>query len=461
MDNKELRRELQKIHTAVFKRFIYVTDQVKHGELEHWEPIPADLNLDTFEFLRGDCVLATEKIIGRGVVKPIGEFEVGDEVLSYDFKTKSYVYKPIISKKKTGVLPVFMVKFSNKQVIHVTADSPMWTRSAERSGASYIKTLLGDIDLSNWWKKKVPSIRKLEVEAVDVEWLNEDLCFVLGHFLAEGFVSKNKSKVVTCGKEIDSHVIPRLNENKIPYTRYENNSGVPCLRYLSSKFKDFLAPILRNSSTMDLPDWVKYLPDHKIRAILDGYWEGDGHITSRNTKMYSTSCDDLADLICFLSFRLGEPIYKYKQEKHGGVGNKPIWRLEYNKNSRFNRDYGYPGLSEATIRSITPIGDHETVDITVADTETFIYESGIVAHNCEEFARVCRKLCKDKGYLTRLVVCYDETGAGHCVLDVDGYVLDNRFKKVMTKLKLERRGYKWVAVSGFNDGDPWFKVKQR
>jgi predicted transglutaminase-like cysteine proteinase len=80
--------------------------------------------------------------------------------------------------------------------------------------------------------------------------------------------------------------------------------------------------------------------------------------------------------------------------------------------------------------------------------------------DCDDFAMMCRKLVREAGIEeSRLLVCYDETGEGHLVLEVKGYVLDNRSRKLETKDSLTKTGYKWVAISGYNPGDQWYGVK--
>lgn len=78
-----------------------------------------------------------------------------------------------------------------------------------------------------------------------------------------------------------------------------------------------------------------------------------------------------------------------------------------------------------------------------------------IVGDCEDFALACRKLCRDADIDTRLVVCFTEDGEGHCVLECEGWILDNRYKKVMSRDDLD---YKWLAISGFNPGDDWHKI---
>jgi len=81
-----------------------------------------------------------------------------------------------------------------------------------------------------------------------------------------------------------------------------------------------------------------------------------------------------------------------------------------------------------------------------------------VTGDCEDFALACRKLLRETDLPSRLVFCLDETGEGHAVLESGGWILDNRQRKVLSKQKLEKIGYRFVLISGFEPGDPWHKL---
>lgn len=81
-----------------------------------------------------------------------------------------------------------------------------------------------------------------------------------------------------------------------------------------------------------------------------------------------------------------------------------------------------------------------------------------IVGDCEDFALACRKLCRDQGIPSRLVICKVETGEGHCVLEVAGWILDNRCRGVISRDRLEKRGYEWMLISGYEPGDPWQKL---
>jgi len=96
----------------------------------------------------------------------------------------------------------------------------------------------------------------------------------------------------------------------------------------------------------------------------------------------------------------------------------------------------------------------------VMPPEDFSGFSTIVG-DCEDFALACRKLAREADLRSRLIYCTVANGSGHCVLEVDGYILDNNESKVRTREDMSIKGYKWIAISGYNSGDKWFKIKNK
>lgn len=73
--------------------------------------------------------------------------------------------------------------------------------------------------------------------------------------------------------------------------------------------------------------------------------------------------------------------------------------------------------------------------------------------DCEDFALVCRQLLASDGIESDLVHCRTETGEGHLVCSVDGYILDNRNTWVHRRDDLP---YQWLSI-GKPDGT-WLKI---
>ena len=378
----------------------YEYDIDNYGVTEYWA-----LPFETLKQKDGDCVFVEEEIYTKEGIKKVGDLKVGELILSYDFEQQKFVYKPIRNIIKKGKLPLKRVHFRNGTDIFVTENHPMIVRKNQTGNSQYIKQHLSDIDLTRWWKRKVPVAMSIPYETKDVEWLNVELCYVIGHFLAEGWVEGGH--VSSSGYETIESIIPLLELNNVPFSEYKNNSGVPCIRFLKSNFKDFLKSILTNSFDLHLPEWVFHLPKEKLKAIFDGYYLGDGHREDKYVRLdggksnkeycLSTSSDQFASDLQRIALQLGFSLYNYKQLNHQGVGTKPIWRMIYNPNSYFVRDYGYKKISEVSIAYIEDFEDGEVVDFEVEDTHNFVFKNGIISHNCDSQALLLASMIVGSG----------------------------------------------------------------
>lgn len=77
--------------------------------------------------------------------------------------------------------------------------------------------------------------------------------------------------------------------------------------------------------------------------------------------------------------------------------------------------------------------------------------------DCDDFALMCRKMLRYEDIPNRLVYCIVETGGGHLVCEVEGWILDNRYGQVMRR---DDMPYSWVSLSGYEEGDSWRIIKQ-
>lgn len=388
--------EIQKFIVRFAK---YKTDDKTNQCPEFWQ-----FPFESIQSGIGDCVANYEEIYTKEGIKKVGDLVVGDLVLSYDLEKKEYCYKPITKIWEKGLLPLKRTHLRNGQWIDITDNHPLWVRNSQKESI-YEKTYLKDIDLTKWWKRKSPIAKKIPYEVKDIEWLTEELCFIIGHYIAEGWCES--SKISTSGYDIIDKIISILEKYNIPFTEYNNNSGVPCLRFLKSDFKEYLKLFKSNSFDIHIPEEIFHLPEEKLLFFMNGFLLGDDHCgnypnpygkySSNKQECYSTSSEQWARDIQRIGLQLGTPYHIWKQEHHGGCGTKPIYRITYNSNSHFLKDFGYEGISEVSISFIEDLEEVEMRDFEVADTHTFIFKNGLISHQCEDFGITMASLMINAG----------------------------------------------------------------
>ncbi|MDD2721615.1 MAG: transglutaminase-like cysteine peptidase [Gallionella sp.] len=87
--------------------------------------------------------------------------------------------------------------------------------------------------------------------------------------------------------------------------------------------------------------------------------------------------------------------------------------------------------------------------IAAADTD------GIITGDCEDFALLCREELNKLGVPNRLALCAIPSGEFHIVCETNGWILDCRYKSVMTANELP---YRWISISGYEAGEPWREI---
>ena len=419
-----------KILKYVHKVIKYTGDNSTHNVNEFWQHPE-----ETIQSGKGDCIANYEEIYTDEGIKSVGELDVGDKVLSYDFNKEQYCYKPITKIWEKGKLPIKRAHLRNGQHIDITDNHPLWVRINQQGKSKYEKRYLKDINLSRWWNRKLPIAKKIPYIIKDISWLNKELCFALGHFLAEGHT--DKSHVNSCGYELIHYIIPILEKNNIPFSESKNNSGVPTINFLKSDFKEFLKKQLDNSFYIHLEKELFHLPKHKLKAILDGFWLGDGHngnypdkrgYESNKAECYSTSSEQLAKDIQRIGLQIGRTFHIWKQMNHQGFGKKPIYRITYNPKSHFLKNFGYKDISEVSISYIEDLGKTKMRDFEVKDTHTFVFKNGIISHQCEDGSLLIKALCNLAGvpdYKIKVCAGWVEYGSGTCGHAYCIYLRDN------------------------------------
>jgi len=469
IEQYDLKKKTNNETALACQKFVYNFLKYKFDEESSECPEFWEFPFEAIQFGVGDCVAYYEEIFTKEGIKQIGNLKIGDEILSYDFTNQKFCYKPITNIWEKGKLDICRVLFRNGQTIDVSENHPFWIRQTQKDSI-YEKTYLKDIDLLKWWKRKTPIARKIPYNIKDIEWITEELCFVIGHFLAEGWHEK-EGKIRSSGYELLENIIPILEKNDIPYSEYTNTSGVPCITFLKSEFKSFLRLFKEDSFKIHIPEVIFHLPENKLEALINGFYLGNGHYgnypdkrgyASNKQEVLSTSSKKLAEDIQRMGLQLGKTYHIWKQVKHGGLGKKPIYRITYNPKSHFLKEYGYPNISEISIREYEKIGKIRMLDFEVQDTNSYVFKNGIIGHNCEDGAILIAALMINAGVPSfRVKVTAGSVLADPNVAPSEDNIGGHGYAIYLADRSDSERGLEWVILDWCYLPDPDTPIEKK
>jgi len=220
----------------------------------------------------------------------------------------------------------------------------------------------------------------------------EDLCWLLGHYAAEGSVDKTMANFRVCGSK---HDVDRCEKILKGFGDFRSHRGVTekhtgtevhYLAITSSVVIQIFAELFGlGARNKQIPSFVFHLDKHSKEAFLDGYNTGDGHAIelSNSTKQIATTISPkLLGGICLLNKYLGKDL-----------------SLTYREPDQFYDNHSRNGTTYSCYQDVTRRRNSKSVvqvnqgktkewvyDLIVPETHNFCDAAGmIVVHNCDEF----------------------------------------------------------------------------
>ena len=305
---------------------------------------------DPFEYWRERCVLPGEEITLLDGPKKIEDVTYGDQALTHMGRYRRVL--DLGNQEYEG--KVYQLKPRYRTAINVTADHPIWTLREDGGQFIHVQDLKpndkilfpvdrriedkefinlteiidhSDLVIENgYFTRKLSEKygaepkrlrgkpgRPINSLPVDIE-LTDDFLWFLGLYIAEGSTGGPESKTVSIAlstKETDLidktiNVLEKLT-GKIAavsdHTKYGDNSvsieltNIPLSRTL---------PVLcgKGSHNKHFPEWAQFLPEEKQKALLRGYFDGDGCYQPDISSCF-TSSNHLRDQILQMMARNG------------------------------------------------------------------------------------------------------------------------------------------------------------
>ncbi|HLC63173.1 MAG TPA: Fe-S cluster assembly protein SufB [Candidatus Nanoarchaeia archaeon] len=426
-----------------------------------------------FDCLTEDSLIHTNP---RGPVE-IKNIKPGDVVFSYDENNNEIVKSKVIGVLDKGNLPVFEVKVAGR-TIKATSNHPFLTlvdnRKEGRQRARYTKKWkhlnelnAGDVvaiatdlpDCGESYKFPKIEINRIikgknqtgKTYSVDISKTynnislpkesNEDIMWILGLFLGDGWISKSKKefkKYVKFAIPSSQHSLREelINACKRVFGSRVLTSTKDWIRINSTILAHFIEEIgfEGTASTKKVPDWIMAIPKNEKLAFLGGYLDSDG--TVRNGKkskdvVYTSVNEKILEKVKQICFYCGlqtskvttiSTSYHYKGKTEKKIlhrlhvsGNTLIIKSRYEfKRERLENKKQYSkfrsiletnikahtsnSVGLAKIESIIPAGIQHVYDISVENYRNFVAE-GIVVHNSDMAYHNLKKEWEDQGVI--------------------------------------------------------------
>ena len=341
--------------------------------------------------------------------KDISEIRVGDKVLTHENR-----YKPVI-RIYTHTADTVALKIVGYPMFITTDSHPFLTKHREKNSYQ-------EYSIHKTWRKfsdtswtKVEDMTKdtfcaMHIEESDVQPVDLDnqVLWLLGRYIAEGHVRKDKRKnrkdsyqyqlIISVGKDkLDG--FKRIMTD-YPFSCYPHSQSVYRCVFSSMNLVNF---VLKqgfgcHAAEKHIPEEFMHLPDEQAKVFIDGYLSGDGCYNATDDSYHaSTVSKELAFGLQRLIARVyrtnvGVSIANPRTEKHY-IGNReiksnyPLYIISFKQGLRKQSSaYIAENKCWTGFRSCTPTNRVETVyNIEVADDHSYTVNNCIV-HNCTHWS---------------------------------------------------------------------------
>ena len=248
---------------------------------------------------------------------------------------------------------------------------------------------------------------------------NED-CWILGRYVADGHVRKDKRKdrvesyQYQCILSIGNNKVDELKKNvkNHHYSCYPHGDSVHRVVFSSMDLVNFIIDngFGTKAETKTIPKFILDLPIDKLRSFIDGYMSGDG--CEIDGKYQATTISkELAMSLCLAVekvFRVGCRIYYDERPEHyeiqGRVVNqKDTYMIRFMKESQKQAWFIEDDIVWYPVKSIKPLYIKEDVfNIEVEDDHTYT-ANNMITFNCQDFSVAGKQkgsvwTCKDCGH---------------------------------------------------------------
>jgi DNA (cytosine-5)-methyltransferase 1 len=290
------------------------------------------------------------------------------------------------------------IKWNNNLKKNITYfDEPKWIPAKDINNTTYMgmKINTNNIIPEFSYERK---INKNIFKTFTIKLDNNDIWFMMGYFIGDGWIQDNKKKdgrsmnkiFFTINNKQIPDILPKL--EKIFKLTLIKNSGINCTKFTCSNFVwwNILNKFGRYAHGKKIPEWVQDAPIEYIESFIEGYKSADGCKLNSYTTVSLNLAYGLQRLFmkCGYLFGINKCIRPEKTVIEGRVVNqrntyKIYGTYKHHKYHNFIED-GYawfkPEVEIINLTESIPVYNFE-----VENDNSYIVEN-IIAHNCQPFS---------------------------------------------------------------------------
>lgn len=444
-----------------------------------WEDVPPEVKT-TFERLgipeaerevlagvkaQYDCLTADSRVFTDKGIKRIVDITTNDVVFSLNESTGLLEKQRVLGLASKGGRVVYEVRTQGGRTIEVTKNHPFYSlqkyvkpdsvrgrykkewkylsdlnvgdliglaTEIPDSGESFkvpeIKIPLSEVKSRNQFKEYTLNIEKRYAKLRFPSETNEDLMWLLGFYLGDGFLGGKIStesvsrytRVCLAVAESDQQLRDEI--KKISKELFDYNplvSSEDCLVLNSVLFVQMIEKLgfIGSAATKKIPDWVFSLPRSQKLAFIGGYFDADGNVRSgsNNALVFTSISKEILNSLKLLAISCGlnpshiwdfQSNYTYKgttkinngyrvqvsgqismvgsrclRKRQNFQERKYVHKFKTAKGTVF-RSHTSDHLGFTKILSIKEIGEKPVYDIEVEGHHNFV-ANGLIVHNSE------------------------------------------------------------------------------
>jgi len=448
---------------------------------KHWPNIPIFNNIChlTKESLKNfeiDLITGGFPCFGKGTLiltktgfKPIEEIQIGEKVLTHLGRWKKVLDKHITFNRKTKMMKghgFLNTSITEEHPIYCVEKHQKWNdakRTLEKKFTEPIWVTVKDIKSKIHFAGQVlPEIKELPGD--------ENFWWIVGRYLADGWLVNRKDRgngescrvVICCGKHKEKELEEKIKKS-FNYSKVEERTTFK-FHITKNVFGEFLKPAKRGAKNKEIPPEWFHLPKNKAKALLEGYFSGDGSKQLNRYRATSVSPKLILGISLLIQrvYDVCASIYEQDVPEKTIIEGREVnqskqYIVAYSERTNGTKSYCIGSYGWKPIKSIEENKFETVFNIEVEEDQSY-FANGIIVHNCQDISFAGRQNGIVKGKRSSLWKEYwriiNEIRPKYAIIENVEYLRKNGLGFVLNDLA--RIGYdaEWTCITANSVGFP-------